>query len=222
MSARRRQETIARFSVPIEVQTSAPSLSQATAPPSSQPTEPETSQRSARRRGKSSQSSIVDYSIDGDQDDVYVMSDDQGDDDDFIDDDEDTPRTQKKAKGKAKGKEKAGKPKAKPSRSSSDDGVNPRVMLISLKAGALGLNLTVANNVYLYVHIHSLYMLTGLIFTFLPEWTRKRFHVRAEFRSLHELDGGRKALSRKPSTAAIGGFRLRACKVPSFAHFSPY
>ena len=29
------------------------------------------------------------------------------------------------------------------------DGVNPRVMLISLKAGALGLNLTVANNVYL-------------------------------------------------------------------------
>ena len=29
------------------------------------------------------------------------------------------------------------------------DGPNPKVMLISLKAGALGLNLTVANNVYL-------------------------------------------------------------------------
>lgn len=28
-------------------------------------------------------------------------------------------------------------------------GANPKVMLISLKAGALGLNLTVANNVYL-------------------------------------------------------------------------
>jgi SWI/SNF-related matrix-associated actin-dependent regulator of chromatin subfamily A3 len=29
------------------------------------------------------------------------------------------------------------------------NGINPKVMLISLKAGALGLNLTVANNIYL-------------------------------------------------------------------------
>ena len=32
---------------------------------------------------------------------------------------------------------------------SAISGAIPRVMLISLKAGALGLNLTVANNVYL-------------------------------------------------------------------------
>ena len=57
-------------------------------------------------------------------------------------------------KGKGKGK---GKGKAKATKASTQvqtpvpqfDGVNPRVMLISLKAGALGLNLTFANNVYL-------------------------------------------------------------------------
>jgi SWI/SNF-related matrix-associated actin-dependent regulator of chromatin subfamily A3 len=43
-----------------------------------------------------------------------------------------------------------GKGKAKDVRSvSPDEDGNPRVMLLSLKAGALGLNLTVANNVYL-------------------------------------------------------------------------
>ncbi|KAI0779816.1 SNF2 family N-terminal domain-containing protein [Fomes fomentarius] len=159
MSARRRQETIARFSVPIEPSsTLAPPLSQATAPPSSQPTEPASSQRSTRR-SRSAKSIIVE-SIDDDNDDDFVMGDDQvDDDDDFIDDDDDDvapARTQPK-KGKGKGKANAnakgkGKKKASPPTPSYPefDGPNPRVMLISLKAGALGLNLTVANNVYFW------------------------------------------------------------------------
>ncbi|CAK5281753.1 unnamed protein product [Mycena citricolor] len=84
MSAKRREETIARFSIPVS--------------------EGDTNQNA-------------------------------GSDSDFIDDDEDFFRPGRK-----------GKAKAGPYPSS---GVNPRVMLISLKAGALGLNLTVANNVYL-------------------------------------------------------------------------
>ena len=69
-------------------------------------------------------------------------------------DDDSAPRQTQSKKGKAKAK---GKKKASVSTSTSKfdgaqfDGVNPRVMLISLKAGALGLNLTVANNVYLSV-----------------------------------------------------------------------
>ncbi|RPD63881.1 hypothetical protein L227DRAFT_542891 [Lentinus tigrinus ALCF2SS1-6] len=158
MSARRRQETIARFSVPVEAD-SVPSLSQATAPPSSQLTEPASSQRSSRRRGRITQSSTVVDEIfaDDDKDDDFVVGDDaQDDDDDFIDDeDDDAPaRTQsKKGKGKAKpttrGKKKASIPSTPVVDAPEFDGVNPRVMLISLKAGALGLNLTVANNVYL-------------------------------------------------------------------------
>ena len=158
MSARRREETIARFSVPIESDSYAPSLSQATAPPSSQTTEPTTSQRSARRSTRSSRSIVVDSAVDDDRDDDFVMGEDQDDDsDDFIDDDDDDapPRTQsKRGKGKAaaKGKGKASIPTSTPVRTYQQvDGVNPRVMLISLKAGALGLNLTVANNVYLCV-----------------------------------------------------------------------
>ncbi len=158
MSARRRQETIARFSVPIEAFSAlAPPLSQATAPPSSQPTEPASSQRSTRR-SRSTKSMIVE-SIDDDKDDDFVMGGGQvDDDDDFIDDDDDDAapaRTQpKKGKGKGKANTNAkGKGKKKASLPNPSypefDGPNPRVMLISLKAGALGLNLTVANNVYL-------------------------------------------------------------------------
>ena len=84
------------------------------------------------------------------------MSANEGDDDDFIDDEDDDlapRRTQSKGKGKAKAKGKGRKsngPVTAPRPSNPGfDGVNPRVMLISLKAGALGLNLTVANNVYL-------------------------------------------------------------------------
>lgn len=57
-----------------------------------------------------------------------------------ISSDEDDEGTGKKGKGKAKSS------LVDTLKSRAD---NPKVMLISLKAGALGLNLTVANNVYL-------------------------------------------------------------------------
>ncbi len=164
MSARRRQETIARFSVPInpgEV-TTTPPLSQVAQLPSSQPSEPISSQRSARRRTRSSQSILLDGSIDDDKDDDFIIFDPSSDDDDddFFVDDENVPPTRTQAAKKGKGKAKGGaKGKGKKTARVSDlvpeefipatSDVNPRVMLISLKAGALGLNLTVANNVYL-------------------------------------------------------------------------
>ncbi|KAI0743822.1 SNF2 family N-terminal domain-containing protein [Daedaleopsis nitida] len=170
MSARRRQETIERFSVPIEADASAPSLSQATAPrlsqaiapPSSQVTEPMSSQRSSRR-SRSKKSIVIDDpidSLDKDQDDDFVMRDDQDDDDDdFIvdDSDDEAPRRMQSKKGKGKASARGNVKKKAASVLASIpapsypkyDGANPRVMLISLKAGALGLNLTVANNVYL-------------------------------------------------------------------------
>ncbi|CAA7259081.1 unnamed protein product [Cyclocybe aegerita] len=130
MSAKRRQEAIARFSVPVEEVQDTPSLS-----------------RSARssRGGRS----IVEQGYNGDDGDSdFVMSGD----DDFIDDeDDDNGFTKKKKKPKAKAKGK-GKAKAATRSASMDNDTfeeNPKVMLLSLKAGALGLNLTVANNVYL-------------------------------------------------------------------------
>ena len=79
---------------------------------------------------------------------VYVISDD----DDF-----DGAPTNRKDKRKAEGKRKASartgsapmENNVTAFRAPATNGVNPKVMLISLKAGALGLNLTVANNVYL-------------------------------------------------------------------------
>ncbi|KAJ3569860.1 hypothetical protein NP233_g4782 [Leucocoprinus birnbaumii] len=99
MSARRRQEAIARFSIPVKESSSSRAGSQPT--------------RASRGRGKGKAKKVddddFDYNDDGDAD--FALQDDM--------DDEDSAE------------------------------VNPRVMLISLKAGALGLNLTVANNVYL-------------------------------------------------------------------------
>jgi SWI/SNF-related matrix-associated actin-dependent regulator of chromatin subfamily A3 len=66
------------------------------------------------------------------------------------------PTQSKSGKTKAKGKGKAATRShltpvedTAAYRTSITNGVNPKVMLISLKAGALGLNLTVANNIYL-------------------------------------------------------------------------
>ncbi|KAF8200953.1 SNF2 family N-terminal domain-containing protein [Pholiota molesta] len=86
-----------------------------------------------------------------------ILDDDgEGNDSDFVMDGEesedyietnDTPFSGYEEKRKGKGKSKA----VSYSRNSLELGFeeNPKVMLLSLKAGALGLNLTVANNVYL-------------------------------------------------------------------------
>ncbi|KAG8762795.1 hypothetical protein FRC11_007751 [Ceratobasidium sp. 423] len=66
-------------------------------------------------------------------------------DDDFIDDDDETYFTATQS-SKGKGKGKGGKGKAASGRSF---GGNPKVLLISLKSGATGLNLTVANHLFL-------------------------------------------------------------------------
>lgn len=137
MSAQKREETIARFSVPLE-----------------EGAEPEqassTQVSSTRRRPRASQRTIND-----DADVSVAVADDDfvpGDDDDFVESDDDTAFTNKK-KGKGKAKQR------KTSSTRVFSGVNPKVMLISLKAvslsifnhhifadffvqGALGLNLT--------------------------------------------------------------------------------
>lgn len=167
MSARRRQETLERFSVPIEEGSEDAELP---TPNASQPRSRSQSQaklttgRSTRRRGGGPAPFPMEEGNGmNDGDDDFVPDDvADDDDDDFVVSDDDTPWGQskpKKGKGKANGKAKAkGKSKA---RLSGEDsvltykstavafGANPKVMLISLKAGALGLNLTVANNVYL-------------------------------------------------------------------------
>ncbi|EKM54585.1 uncharacterized protein PHACADRAFT_197015 [Phanerochaete carnosa HHB-10118-sp] len=147
MSAKRRQETIARFSVPI-AEDGSPALALTQAPTASQ------ASRSTRVRRKSSRnvsSDVLDLTADSDGDADFVAPADESDDDSFIDDFEDE-RPKKKGKGKGKGKAN-GKRKASTPKSNYHfalpDGANPKIMLISLKAGALGLNLTVANNVYL-------------------------------------------------------------------------
>ncbi|KAJ2925137.1 hypothetical protein H1R20_g11960, partial [Candolleomyces eurysporus] len=102
MSARRRQEAIARFSVPIE-------NSSGNAEKSSR------GRQSSRKKDKSRRSLAEEDA--GDSEDDYTP----GDEDAAMDEQD----------------------------SFDTSGTNPRVMLISLKAGALGLNLTVANNVFL-------------------------------------------------------------------------
>ncbi|KAH9941011.1 SNF2 family N-terminal domain-containing protein [Amylocystis lapponica] len=147
MSARRRQETIARFSVPLDGQsiTVAPSQTQESLP------------RGGRRRGRPSRASTSAVAVYDDANDGDFV-DDGGNDSDFIDDDDEDAAPKKKGKGKGKGKKKARAsvaPRFAVLDGSAFGGINPKVMLISLKAGALGLNLTVANNVYLQEGIES-------------------------------------------------------------------
>ncbi|KAH8828492.1 SNF2 family N-terminal domain-containing protein [Flagelloscypha sp. PMI_526] len=158
MSARRRQETLNRFSVPItEANAREPTSSQpnttnvGASTPVSDPEPVITS-----RRGRKARASVIldsDDFIDGtDDDDDFVMNEAGHSDNDL--NFEDSPP---KKSRKNKGKQRASAPQplddddddilsALPSIDTSE---NPQVMLISLKAGALGLNLTVANNVYL-------------------------------------------------------------------------
>lgn len=168
MSARRRQETLERFSIPIEEGSEdaidfppTPTASQTSSLAQSQSTT-----RLSRRRGAGSSATLATEDSAGldDGDDDFVPDGGDDDDDDFIVSDDDTPwGKSKKSKGKGKKNAKPiakGKSKAKARFAKEDSfatyespsvasGANPKVMLISLKAGALGLNLTVANNVYL-------------------------------------------------------------------------
>lgn len=145
MSQKRRQDTIARFSVPLADELGdddgevAPVIS-------------------SRRRG--TRKIVVDTDdFDADDGDDFVMPANGSDTDDFLDDEDDASAFATKSKGKGKAK---AKPKSN-SRSAASDGENPQVMIISLKAarflqlflnliisyasssfrqGALGLNLT--------------------------------------------------------------------------------
>ncbi|KAJ6625516.1 SNF2 family N-terminal domain-containing protein [Mycena sp. CBHHK59/15] len=128
MSAKRRQEVIAQFSISVsdddESGTSAGGMEH-------------------RSRGRSS-----DGSLGRDEDSDFVMNG-SDDDDDFLDFEDGIGKSKRqKVKGKGKGKQNA-KASSYANRPTFTLGKNPKVMLISLKAGALGLNLTVANNVYL-------------------------------------------------------------------------
>lgn len=128
MSAKRRQETIAQFSVPLREEA-------AEAAPADVPT------AGKRKRTSSSRPIAVD---DDDFPFPEILRTDRDDDSDFVVDDDDlsdayddasSPVKPKKAKGKGKGK---GKERARSDspdtfdRSFSDE--NPKVMLISLKA----------------------------------------------------------------------------------------
>ncbi|KAK0504709.1 SNF2 family N-terminal domain-containing protein [Armillaria luteobubalina] len=123
MSAKRRQGVLTRFSVPV----------------------PESPRNEAPHQGRQRTKRIVVEDCDGDiaddQDSDFVpMSQDDGDDL-IVSDDE----SSRKKKGKGKGKA-----RVNVDREILGEGNNPKVLLLSLKAGALGLNLTVANNVFLW------------------------------------------------------------------------
>lgn len=119
MSAQKREETIARFSVPLE-ECAEPVSEEASS----------TQASSTRRRPRASQRALSDDADIGMDvaDDDFVPGDDN--DDDFIESDDDTAFTKKK-----KGKSKAKQRKASSKRVFSGD--NPKVMLISLKAVGL-------------------------------------------------------------------------------------
>lgn len=130
MSAKKRQEVLARFSVPIA---EAPIVDD-----DAMDVEPATS-----RRRKASRRAVMD---DDDDDNFAPTRQDsdftpmgQDDDDDFIVSDDDDSYSTKKSKGKGKAKAK-GKGKARaPSPERLDDlsfgnGGNPKILLLSLKA----------------------------------------------------------------------------------------
>jgi SWI/SNF-related matrix-associated actin-dependent regulator of chromatin subfamily A3 len=129
MSAKRRQEAIERFSVPLDDGDISFSTSHCPIP--------------SKRSGNNSR---ITAAQGVDDDDSMLSADDS--DFNFLDDDDDDTAFSSTQKSKGKGKAKA---KAKATFRTKDflPGENPKVMLLSLKCGSLGLNLTVANNVYL-------------------------------------------------------------------------
>ncbi|KAG8213634.1 snf2 family protein [Butyriboletus roseoflavus] len=137
LSARKRQEVLERFSIPLD-----PDESPA-------PGEP---LLTARLRQTQTRITVEndENATDGNDSD-FVVGNDTDDDDDF--DEDISTRVQKskakESRNKGKGKAKAIAAVKQVFDGSAFCGVNPKVMLISLKAGALGLNLTVANHVFL-------------------------------------------------------------------------
>ncbi|KAF9024848.1 hypothetical protein BDZ89DRAFT_1068783 [Hymenopellis radicata] len=143
MSAKKRQEVLAKFSIPIEA--------------AKQVEEPMEVEPARARKAKASRRVVVDDSDDFPMNnldsDFSPLPQDNSDNDDFVvSDSDDDSYTRKKLKGKGKAKPKS-KSKGKTFLEREDlafgSGENPKVLLLSLKAGALGLNLTVANNVFL-------------------------------------------------------------------------
>jgi SWI/SNF-related matrix-associated actin-dependent regulator of chromatin subfamily A3 len=132
LSARRRQEALERFSIPLEADDDFAVDVEIPLPP---------------RRGRTSRQT----SLAGEDallvDDASSFIVDDADDDGDYDFEDDISSRVKKGKGKSKAVKNKGKAKARFDSALGDR--IPRVMLISLKAGALGLNLTVANNVFL-------------------------------------------------------------------------
>ncbi|KAK0485859.1 SNF2 family N-terminal domain-containing protein [Armillaria novae-zelandiae] len=118
MSAKRRQEVLTRFSVPV----------------------PEASQGRQRTKRTAVVEDCDEDAVDDQDSDFVPMSQDNMDG--LIVSDDDSSR-KKKGKGKAKAR-------VDVDHEMSGEGNNAKVLLLSLKAGALGLNLTVANNVFLW------------------------------------------------------------------------
>ena len=155
MSAKRRQETLEAFCVPIEDTASeiaGVDSTPATSTSGAQPTR--RSVRSSRGKGAGTVDSEQDtgvVSMISDDDDEFVPQVDVigGDDDDGAPTWNKTDKGKRKANGKRKATAQTAEDNAAAFRMPTTNGINPKVMLISLKAGALGLNLTVANNVYL-------------------------------------------------------------------------
>ncbi|KAF9565547.1 hypothetical protein CPC08DRAFT_815314 [Agrocybe pediades] len=135
MSAKRRQEAIARFSVPIEEET---------------PVVPDTSSKRPRKTSSNMSIELGAPDVDDNDSDFVVDDNDKDDDDDYLVDSDDDKPSKKSKKNKGKGKA-SDVQRLLPLDDDLNLGseANPRVMLLSLKAGALGLNLTVANNVFL-------------------------------------------------------------------------
>lgn len=137
LSAKRRKEVLEQFSIPLEDEEDLAADIETSLPP-------------CRGRTSIQTTSVEEDVLLEDDDSSFIVDDD----DDF---EEDISTMTKKGKGKSKPKDK-GKAKATYGPTTSQkarfDGSSlgskiPRVMLISLKAGSLGLNLTVANNIVL-------------------------------------------------------------------------
>ncbi|KAI0276598.1 SNF2 family N-terminal domain-containing protein [Russula aff. rugulosa BPL654] len=149
LSAKRRQETLETFCIPLGEDV--PEIANVQSTPIASASEGQRPRRSVRstRRGAASAGEYQeadDMFIDDDDDDGFVPKFDFDSDDGA----DGSPARNKKGKGKAKGKSKAvARSDFAPVGVAAMNGINPKVMLISLKAGALGLNLTVANNIYL-------------------------------------------------------------------------